>query len=286
MDVAALLLAVSSYFFSDPPAKPAVDAIHQVAEADMPISVLILKHSKEKMADDDARMVVEAVERASKEAMDVELIGNHFINNTKKIRVVLHEYDQIDNLRDFIGEQLKKNRRLDSTCIVFTVGHGSTSGYLHNLGERSELQKAIAEAAEENNQKVLWWQLSCYSEARLPPIETLTPRQQELLSVLNTSDEKTESPAYVEGKIMEKMFSAMMSGDMDSNGDMEISGEEFRSKMNEIKKGRGDLFRARDMSAPLFGINLAAKIRVWDVEKKEFAPRGFVPFPSASTKKN
>lgn len=285
MDVAALLLAASSYFSAGPGPAPA-DPIYQVADADMPISVLILKHSKEKMADDDAKMVVDAVEKASRESLDVELIGNHFINNTRRIRVVLHEYDEIESLKDFIGEQLRRNRRPDSTCIVFTVGHGSTSGYLHNLGDRSEMQKAIAEAAEETGSKVLWWQLSCYASARLPPLDTLTPRQQELMSVLNTSNETTPSPAYIEGKIMEDMFSAMISGEMDANGDMEISGDEFRTKMNDIKKGRGDLFRTHDMSAPLFGISLAAKIKVWDVEKKEYAPRGFVPFPSAALKKN
>lgn len=251
---------------------------------EMPIRVLILKHSKEKMADDDAKLVLKAVEKASEQSLDVRTIGDHFVNKTKKIRVALHEYDEIANLRDFISQQFRENRCPDATFIVFTVGHGSTSGYLDNLGERSEMQRAIAEAAEENDQKVLWWQLSCYSAARLPPIDTLTPRQQELFSVLNTSDETTPSPAYVEGEIMEKMFAAMISGEMDSDGNGEISGEEFRAKMNQIKKGRGDLFRSRDMSDSLFGVNMANRISVLDMDGMSRPVRFVVPFPSKATR--
>lgn len=247
---------------------------------DTPIKVLVLKHSKEKMADDDAKMVIDAVEKA-KQNLDVKVIGNHFINETKKIRAAICEYNSIDNLKDFISQQIKEsNLPKDSNLIIFTIGHGSTSGYLHNLGERAELQKAIAEAAEENNQKILWWQLSCYSAARLPSIETLPVLQKKLFSVLNTSDEKTPSPAYIEGKIMEKMFSSIISEEIDVNKDQEIDGYEFKNKMNEIKKGRGDLFRTHDMSAPLFGMNLANRIPVCDIEKNQIIPRGFIPLPS------
>lgn len=247
---------------------------------EMPIRVLILKHSKEKMADDDAKLVLKAVEKASGQNLDVQAVGDHFVNNTKRIRIALHEYDEIANLRDFISEQFRNNACPDATFILFTVGHGSPSGGLDNLGQRAQLQTAIAEAAEENEQRVLWWQLSCYSAAKLPPIDTLTPRQQELLSVLNTSDEKTPSPAYIEGDIMEKMFASMINGEMDSDGNGEISGDEFRVKMNQIKKGRGDLFRSRDMSDPLFGVNLANRFVVFDVDKKRPAEGFSVPFPS------
>lgn len=195
------------------------------------------------------------------------------------------EYNSIDNLKDFISQKVKEsNLPKDSSLIIVTIGHGSPSGSLHNLGQRSELQKAIAEAAEENNQKILWWQLSCYSAAKLPSIETLNEKQKELFSVLNTSDEKTPSPAYIEGKIMEKMFSSIISEEIDANKDQEIDGYEFRKKMNEIKKGRGDLFRTHDMSAPLFGINLANRIPVQDIKSNQIMPRGFVPIPSRYNK--
>lgn len=251
---------------------------------EMPIRVLVLKHSKEKMADDDAKMVLDAVKKASKQSLDVRAIGDHFINNTKKIRVALHEWEEISNLKEFISGQFREHACPDATFIVFTVGHGSSSGYLHNLGERSQLQRAIAEAAEENDQKVLWWQLSCYSAAMLPPVETLTPRQQELFSVLNTSDERTESPAYIEGEIMEKMFASMISGEMDADGNEEITGEEFRIRMNQIRKGRGDLFRTKDFSAPLFGVNPASRIPVFDRDANEPSASFAVPFPSKATR--
>lgn len=250
-----------------------------------PIRVLVLKHSKEKMADDDAKLVVQAVEKAKKN-LDVGIIGEHFINDTKAIKVSFHEYDSIENLKDFVTNQIKSSGSFsrDSTIIIFTVGHGSPSGGLDNLGQRSKLQEALAEIAEENEQKILWWQLSCYSSAKLPPIDSLTSKQQKFFSVLNTSDEKTESPAYVEGKIMEKMFESIISEDMDTDKNQEISGYEFKTKMNEIKKGRGDLFRTYDLSEPLFGVNFANQIMIWDVEKKQEVPKGLILFPSRNNK--
>lgn len=257
-------------------------ATTSVALNNISIRVLILKHSNEKMADDDAKMVVNAVNKATNDDLDVIEIGNHFIHETKKIRIAICNYAEIPNLRAFISDKLKVNKTPNDTVIVFTVGHGSTSGYLHNLGERSELQKAIAEAAEENDQKVLWWQLSCYSAARLPPIETLTPRQQELLSVLNTSDEKTPSPAYVEGKIMEQLFSAMAqnSNELDVDQNWEITGIELRDYLDKVKKGRGSLLRTFNFHDSIFGINLANRILILDhtSQKSQQIP-GFIPMP-------
>lgn len=245
---------------------------------DTPIRVLILKHSKEKMADDDAKMVVDAIGKAS--GLDVKSVGNHFINDTKKIRVCLGNWEEIENLKEFMSEQMRTNKTSDSTLIVFTIGHGSPSGGLHNLGKRSELQMAIAEAAEENDQKVLWWQLSCYAAAKLPPIESLNEKQMDLLSVLNTSDEKTPSPAYIEGKIMEQMFASISSGEMDADGNQEINGLEFSEKMNKIRKGRGNLLRMRDPQAPLFGISPANRIPIFDTNNgRTFPSKGFIPFP-------
>lgn len=254
---------------------------YRMAEGiDTPIRILILKHSKEKMADDDAKMVVDAIEKAAGQKLDVRSVGNHFINDTKKIRVCLGDWEEIENLKEFMSEQIKNNKAPESTFILFTIGHGSPSGGLHNLGKRSELQTAIAEAAEDNDQKVLWWQLSCYAAAKLPPLESLSDKQMDLLTVLNTSDEKTPSPAYIEGKIMEQMFASISSGEMDLDGNREITGVEFKEKMNRIRKGRGNLLRMRDPQSPLFGISPANRIPIFDAEKgKTFPSRGFIPFP-------
>lgn len=267
-----LLLGTYGFFKTNLPIKTSLLVI------DTPIRVLVLKHSKEKMADDDAKMVVDAVESAKKE-LDVQVIGNHFIHN-KTIKTCVYEYSSIDDLKNFINEQIKESKlSQDCNLIIFTVGHGSPSGSLDNLGPRAGLQKVLAEVAEENDQKILWWQLSCYAAAKLPPIDSLSYKQQQLFSVLNASDEKTSSPAYIEGKIMEKMFASIISDEMDKNKDQEIDGYEFKEKMNEIKKGRGDLFRTHNMSAPLFGVNFANRIPIWDVVRKQAVPKGFIPVP-------
>lgn len=243
------------------------------------IRVLILKHSKEKMADDDAKMVVSTINSASNN-LNIKEIGNHFINEIKKIRVSIYEYNQIENLKEFISEKLKINKNENDTAIIFTVGHGSPNGGLQNLGQRSELQCAIAEAAEENDQKILWWQLSCYAAARLPPIKDLTPKQQELFSVLNTSDEKTPSPAYIEGKIMEKLFSAMIENnkDLDKDQNWEITGYELKNYLNKIKKGRGDLLRTKNFNDSIFGLNLANQIKIINHKGKN-SFKNFIPMP-------
>lgn len=245
------------------------------------IRVLILKHSNEKMADDDAKMVVDAINKATNDDLDIKEIGNHFIHETKKIRVAICKYEEIPNLKEFVSDKLKINKVANDTVIIFTVGHGFTSGKLDNLGQRSEMQLALASAAEENEQKVLWWQLSCYASAKLPPIESLSPSQQELFSVLNTSDEKNSSLAYIEGKLMEKLFSAISSGDeIDTDQNYEITGYELKDYLNKIKKDRGNLLRTLNFNNPIFGVNLANRILIIDRTKPLGNKPGFVLMPS------
>jgi hypothetical protein len=243
-----------------------VNVVEKCANPNSQISirVLVLKHSKEKMADDDAKMVMDSINKACANNLDVKTIGDHWINEVKKIRVSVVEYDEMSNLKEFVSERLSVGARPRDTVIIFTVGHGSPSGYLHNIGSRTEMQKALAEAAEENNQKVLWWQLSCYAAANLPLLGSLEPNQRSLFSVLNTSDSKTPSPAYIEAGIMEKLFSGMINSDseLDRDHNMEITGLEFASYMNSIKRGRGDLLRMYDIHAPLFGLSKANQIPI------------------------
>lgn len=241
-----------------------VDKCSDQVNKEISIRVLILKHSKEKMADDDAKMVMKSISKASSESLDVKTIGDHWIDEANKIRVALAEYDEISNLKEFVSERLSVGAKPRDTVIIFTVGHGSPSGYLHNVGSRTEMQKALAEAAEENDQKVMWWQLSCYSAAKMPPLGSLSPRQRSLFSVLNTSDAKTPSPAYIEAGIMEKLFSGMINSDpeLDRDRNMEITGTEFARYMNAIKRGRGDLLRMDDIHSSLFGLSIANQIPI------------------------
>lgn len=256
------------------------NSVYSSSVNNISIRVLILKHTKEKMADDDAKMVVDAINSAANDDLDIKEIGNHFINDAKKIRVAICEYNQIENLKEFVSEKLKISRNDNDTVIIFTVGHGSPNGGLQNLGQRSELQVALAEAAEENNQKILWWQLSCYAAAKLPPIKDLTQKQQELVSVLNTSDEKTPSPAYIEGKIMEKLFAAMIENnkDLDKDQNWEITGYELQNYLNKIKKGRGNLLRTKNFNDSIFGINLANQIKIINHKGKN-SFKNFIPMP-------
>lgn len=227
------------------------------------IRVLILKHSKEQMADDDANMIINAIEKSSNN-LKVQSIGNHFINETKKIRFSIYECSEINNLKDFIDEKIKINYCPNDTVILFTIGHGSPNGHLHNLGQRSELQKCIAEAAEINNQKILWWQLSCYAAANLPSLDSLNFQQKKLLSILNTSNETTLSPAYLEGKIIEKLFTAMIVEDpsLDEDKNNEITSLELKNFLNITKKGRGDLLRTFNFNESIFGTNVSRKIKI------------------------
>ena len=93
----------------------------------------------------------------------------------------------------------------------------------------SALGGAFAAAAAENHQETIWWQLSCFASADLPSISSLNLEQQQLFSVVVSSDANTESPAYVEGKIMQKFFVGLADNfrQIDANGDDMITAGEM-----------------------------------------------------------
>ena len=199
------------------------------------IRLLALKHSRESMADGDADLALKAAQKAADKGLSIKGIGNHFINKDGRIQVVLWEYgSDLDKLKAFISDQMKVNAEPGDTVIVFTIGHGMGDGNLHNLGQRADVLKAIAGAAEENQQRTLWWQLSCHAAARLPDIKTLTPAQQELLTIVASSTASELSAAGVQGKVMERVFVAMAekSQKIDPNEDGIVTAKELKDFLN------------------------------------------------------
>lgn len=258
--------------------------IHSVSNDTMNIRLLVLKHSREQMADDDAELAVEAVRKAAGKGLAIKDIGNHYIDDTKNIKIVVWKYDSVEGLKEFVSEQMKLNAVEGDTLVIFTIGHGAPSGYLHNLGQRGEVMKALADAAGENQQKVLWWQLSCYAAAKLPAVDSLPEGQRELFKILASSPANVESPAFVEGKIMEEVFGSLAekSPKIDPDQNNEITGNEFRSYIDTVKPGRGQLFYAHNYDDPVFGVSvsLANQIPIIDRNSTQGVyPNNYIPMP-------
>lgn len=249
-------------------------------DSDLKIRLLVLKHSREKMADDDATLAIDAVRHAAEKGLDITSVGNHFINKRGKVAMVIVECSyEMDDLKSFVSNEMKKGATPGDTLIVFTIGHGFASGGLDNLGQRSGVMTALATAAEENQQRTLWWQLSCHANAALPDIHTLPENQQSYFSVLATSTADQLSAAYVQGRIMERVFLAMAnkSKEIDPNQDGIITCNELRNFLNRVDNDRrGDLLFARSLEEPIFGPGDFAN--QLPIDGKRY-PRGYIPRP-------
>lgn len=247
------------------------------------VRLLILKHAWEQMADDDANLAIQAVQAASSRGLRIENIGNHFIDRDGKRKVAIVEYDSVEKLKSFVSEQMKVNPVSGDTFIVFTIGHGFGSGDLQRLGQRVEIMKALAAAAEENEQETLWWQLSCHATARLPMITELPKSQQGYFSMLASSTAEQTSSSGVQGRIMERVFVALAekSTELDPNGDEIITMRELRDFLNKDGSRRGTLLFAASEDEQIFGgISLANRIRIIDRNnpQREY-PRNYIPLP-------
>lgn len=264
------------------------------------IRLLALKHSKENIADIDANLAMSSVQIAKGKGLEIKGIGNHFINKDGRLQVLflnsLISTNRIDlregievqdqtKLQDFISQQMKIDAEAGDTVIVFTIGHGGPGGQLHNIGQRSVLMNAIAGAAEENNQRVLWWQLSCYASASLPAISSLPESQQKLISIIASSDATTQSGVGIQGKIMEKVFNALAEKDksIDPNQDNVITAEELSNFLKNC-----NYRAAQDISSRVIAINVNYAIfgrRSLDIpvvdrnNPQSKYPDDYVPFP-------
>ncbi len=247
------------------------------------IRLLVLKHCKQSMADGDANLAIKAANLAATRGLDITQIGNHYINKDGKWR--WSKPVKMERLKDFISEQMKVNAEPGDTLVVFTIGHGFTGGRgLQHLGSRRDVMMAIAGAAEENDQETLWWQLSCYACAGLPKISELNSAQQELLSIVASSDARRSSSAGVQGRHMEKVFLAMAekSKSIDPDGDDIITAKELSDFLNQaIRNYKGRVF-AKSPDEPIFGLlgGVANSIPIRNHEgpQQEF-PKRYIPLP-------
>lgn len=206
------------------------------------IRLLVLKHSRESMADNDANLAAKAAEDAADKGLKIKVIGIHYI-------------DDVSDLKGFVSEQMKKDAKAGDTLIIHTIGHGHPSGILHNIGNREKVMKAFADAAEENKQETFWWQLSCYACAQLPAISSLNVMQQNIFSMLASSTADKTSGIETQARIMRHVFMelAEREGNIDKNQDGSIVAHELTVFINTLDSAkRGDLIFAKTPEEAIF----------------------------------
>lgn len=223
------------------------------------LRLLCIKHSRENMADGDADLAMSAAREAANKGLNIKVIGNHFVDGKMIAKLsednfVAHVYDK-ETLTKYVEQYVNVDAVRGDTLIVFTIGHGFQDGTLQNLGPRKDVQKALSDIAEKYNQKIFWWQLSCYASSGLPGIETLNTKQQNLISMFASSAANEQSPAYVQGNIMAKVFNALAerSTAIDPNKDSKVTLKEFRTFMETINPSYGKRTHAKSLETVVFG---------------------------------
>lgn len=223
------------------------------------IRLLCIKHSREYIADGDANLAIGAAFDAKEKGLNIQVIGNHFVDesmmvNDMQIDYVQHIYNK-ESLTNYLHTYVKAKSTPGDTLIIFTIGHGFQDGTLQNLGQREEVMKIIAQIAETYNQKIFWWQLSCYASAKLPSINSLNTKQKELMSMFASSDAYHQSYTNIQGNIMRKLFLAMTSGNiiLDPNKDGQITNNDLKQFMNTIDSSYGSRIHAVNSSYIVFG---------------------------------
>lgn len=281
----ACLLAIGGLFASPPDNTPAIKTVARVVRQEPPgvsIRLCAMKHSHISMADGDANLAMRAASSAAARGLDIKNVGDHNIDKDGLVHRV--SLEDLPKLQAFVSQKMKVQASPGDTFIVFTIGHGAPNGTVQTLGERAAVMKALASAAEENNQRTLWWQLSCYAAAGLPPISSLPEAQQKLFSVLASSPTNQESPANEQGKIMEKVFMALAEKNhsIDPDGDGVITNKELRDFLNRtVGRGRGDLLFSISPDEPIFGgMGVANALPILDRNgmQREY-PKGYIPVP-------
>lgn len=254
----------------------------------MSIRVLILKHCPDSIADVDAGQAISAVNLAASKGLTIKDIGNYRIDKKGKTdRVVfdkLHSGNDLEGLKKFIMDQMKIDAKPNDTLVIYTIGHGGGGGELMRLGLRAPFMKILAEAAEENDQQTLWWQLSCHAAAKLPEISTLNEKQQYLFSMVASSPANELSYFNTQGAQLSKLFSAMAvkSKDIDPDQNNTITAKELSDFLTkEYGQKRGKLVFAKNPEKPIFGvISEANRIPIIDKSgpQKEY-PKNHIPNP-------
>lgn len=266
-----------------------VSTVGKIELEDVSIRMLILRHCSDREVVPETTEVFEAVDIGKNKGLDIKTLGDFRItpNGGRLIRNKV----ALEGLKDFLDQQIKVDAVYGDTIIIFTTGHGGGGGELVEIGQRKDFLKIVAEVAEKNNQETIWWASNCHASARLPLIDTLNEKQQELVSVEPTSTARELSWFGDEGDVFRALFSIMAEKpkEIDLNQDLIIDAGELKKVLNKIKKGRGDLFLAKNLEEPIFGLKqgIARKIKIIDktegILTEDYIPRikgrNMIPVP-------
>jgi len=246
------------------------------------VRLLILKHCPDRIGETDIDQISSAANLAQSKGLRIRDLGQFDIDRDGPMQFQKTFYT-LDQLQTFVSEQMRVDAEAGDTFVIYTVGHGGGDGSLMRLGQRTGIVTCFANAAEENDQETFWWQLSCHAAAELPPISSLTPKQQDRFAMIASSSAKELSYFCSQGEQMEKVFSAMgqNSTEINPNQDHEIVAEELRNYMNKhIESGRGDLIFAKSPQEVIFGFDLANSIPIFESDGTEGNyPRNYIPHP-------
>lgn len=252
------------------------------------IRLLVLRHCPDQVGNTDSKLVLQAANLAASKGLTIQDIGDYRINrNGLKDKLVWSSdknIEALDEVKKFINIQACVDAKPGDTLVIYTMGHGGGDGTLVTLGTRQELFKVLAEVAEENNQEIFWWQLSCHAGSKLPEISTLNETQQMLFSMTASSGQEL-SYFCTQGAIMQKIFVAMAerSDEIDPNKDEIVDCKElsdFIAKYYGTK--RGGLVFARSPEEPIFGLlgGLANAIPIVDRNNKQGDyKKNYIPLP-------
>lgn len=257
--------------------------VGRVVLPSLSIRLLVLKHCPDDIADTDSNEAIEAANLASQKGLTIRDIGNFHINKDGQTesKLVFHKLrfglDDLAGLKSFISEQMKQDAQPGDTLVIYTIGHGGQDGVMR-LGKRDQLMRIIAAAAEENNQETFWWQLSCHAAGGLPPIASLTQRQQELFAMSASSPANKLSYFCTQGDQMEKVFCAIADRSIDIDQDDVVTAGELKTFMiREYGQTRGNLIFARQDDEPIFG-RLMNRIPIVNLlNPKMVIPVEFIP---------
>lgn len=235
--------------------------VRTVNKSDLSIRLLIIKHSRIQMANDDANLAISAANKASAKGLDIKVVGNDFADN-------------LEDISRLVSTHIDDQKTAGDTLIVHTIGHGLANGSLQNIGQRTGVSSVLVENAEKHNQSILWWQLSCYASAKLPDMVN------GLFNILASSTATETSATGVQGRIMEKLFGALAEEKVDENGDGEISSAELSKFLDSDGSRRGRLLYSKSPNESIFSgwSPIFLPIRDHNRPQRDY-PRDFVPIP-------
>ena len=294
-----VILSPKRTAMESPPAHAPVDitaAVPDVPEcfvgkvdiATMGVRLMVLKHCRERVADNEATDLIQAANLAASKGLNIKDIGNHHVDKNGKVDRFVWGLKKmtIDGLKDFLMEQAKVGAEYGDTLVLYTTGHGSSGGSIQILGSREALGKMFAEVAEKNDQELLWWQsrpFHSHAAAGIPKIEEMNEKQQHLFSMITSSSAGRVSYWGDQQEPFRKTFLAMAENSpaLDPDQNEEITAGELRRFLNTVKGNADDLVFAISDDEPIFGKNnLANELPVVGPDGRPIEhPEDYIPIP-------